>query len=155
MEEPLLYLSRQSGLPSAWIFDLTDGGEPRQFAPFWVNACGIDASPDGRLVMLQSRTAAGTPEAVIVPIGGGAPVRRLNIGGGLIQWTPDSRALAYLKQGAPTNIWIQPLEGGPPRQLTRFTDQRIVAYRWSHDGKLLGIVRAMDRSDIVLLKGVR
>jgi Tol biopolymer transport system component len=105
--------------------------------------------------MLQSRTTAGEPEALIVPIAGGDPVRRLNIGGGPIQWTPDGRSLAYIRQEAPSNIWVQPVDGGPPRQMTRFHDQRIIAYSWSHDGKLLALARAIDRSDIVLLKGVR
>ena len=88
-------------------------------------------------------------------IAGGDPIRRLNIGGGPIQWTPDGRSLAYLSQDTPSNIWVQPLDGGPPRQMTRFQDQRIIAYRWSHDGKRLALARAMDRSDIVLLKGVK
>jgi Tol biopolymer transport system component len=151
----VLFLSRQTGLQTAWILDLAEGGQPRQFAPAWVNACGIAVSPDSRFVMLQSRTTAGVPEVLILPIAGGDPIRRLNISGGPIRWTPDGRSLAYLSQDAPSNIWIQPLEGGPPRQMTRFPDQRIIAYNWSHDGKLLALARATDRSDIVLLKGVK
>jgi Tol biopolymer transport system component len=55
---------------------------------------------------------------------------------------------------APSNIWVQPLDGSAPRQLTSFVDRRIVAYAWSPDGKQLAISRAIDASDIVLLKGV-
>ena len=35
-----------------------------------------------------------------------------------LRYTPDGRALAFL-DSTMTNIWLLPLAGGPPRQLTR------------------------------------
>lgn len=71
------------------------------------------------------------------------------------RWTPDGNALAYLP-GPRTNIWVQPLDGSKPRQLTHFADEHpIVDYRWSRDGKQLAIARSTVTNDIVLFKGLR
>jgi hypothetical protein len=41
------------------------------------------------------------------------------------------------------------------RELTHFGDgRRIVAFAWSHDGKQLALSRAINISDIVMLKGL-
>ena len=57
---------------------------------------------------------------------------------------------------ATTNLWIQPLDGKAPRQLTHFTDGRTIAdFAWSRDGKRLAIARSTTTNDIVLFKGLR
>jgi Tol biopolymer transport system component len=105
--------------------------------------------------MLVPTSSSGKRDIQIVPIEGGEPVHRLTISNAArIQWTPDGRGLAYLNPDVRSNIWIQPIGGGPPYQLTHFTDRRIVAYAWSADGKRLAFARAVETSDIVLLKGV-
>jgi eukaryotic-like serine/threonine-protein kinase len=149
----VLYLSSQSGQQSAWILEL-HGGTPRQFAPFFVRE--MQVSPDGRFVMVGSRDEqTRSPETLIVPIGGGEPVRRLRGSQALQRWAPDGRALAYVDPSA-LNVWVQPLEGSTPRQLTHFTDgRRIVEFAWSPDGKQLALTRAIDTSDIVMLKGIK
>jgi hypothetical protein len=68
---------------------------------------------------------------------------------------PDGAALSYLA-GTPANIWLQPLDGKPPRQLTHFTDPRPIAdFAWSRDGNQLAIARTTTTNDIVLIKGLR
>jgi Tol biopolymer transport system component len=50
------------------------------------------------------------------------------------------------------NIWVQPLDGTPMRQLTQFNDDRtIVDFSWSPDGRKLAVTRASTLSDVVLL----
>jgi Tol biopolymer transport system component len=68
------------------------------------------------------------------------------------RWTPDGRGLAYAEKG---NIWVQSLDGGQPRQLTKFTDQEITDFAWSPDGKRLAVSRRTDLADVVLIKGVK
>ena len=70
------------------------------------------------------------------------------------QWMPDGRAIAYLDTRG-LNIWSQPLDGGPPHQITHFTDRTIASFAWSHDGKRLAIARTTTTNDIVLFKGLR
>jgi hypothetical protein len=53
------------------------------------------------------------------------------------------------------NVWIQPLDGGPPWQLTKFTGQYIVDSARLPDGKRLAVSRRTDLADVVLIKGLR
>jgi hypothetical protein len=54
------------------------------------------------------------------------------------KWTPDSRGLIYADPCAPVDLWVQPLDGGVPRQLTRFPadGQQIWGFGWSDDRRL-------------------
>jgi hypothetical protein len=52
-------------------------------------------------------------------------------------------------------IWVQPLDGKPPHQLTHFTDRTIGDFAWSRDGKRLAIARVTVANDIVLFKGLK
>ena len=148
----VFYVSLESGDQRAWKVNLGEG-RAHMFAPMYVFPFGVAVSPDGRQVALLSRDQGQV--IVILPANGGEAVRRLRTAGvEQIRWTPDGRALAYVQADAPSNIWVQSIDGGPARQLTSFTDRRIVAYAWSPDGKQLAISRAIDTSDVVLLKGV-
>ena len=67
--------------------------------------------------------------------------------------TADGRDLTYVDtKGGVSNIWLQSLAGGAPRQLTDFKDQRIFGFAWSRDGKQLALSRGVVNSDVVLVK---
>ena len=70
-----------------------------------------------------------------------------------LQWTPDGRAVAY---ATPSDIWVQPRDGGAPYQLTKFPedDLRIEDFEWSRDGRRLAFSRSKTTWDIVLFRGV-
>jgi hypothetical protein len=69
-----------------------------------------------------------------------------------IGWLPGGRGIAYAVGG---NLWVQALDGGAPRQLTRFADSRPIGhFAWSRDGKRLAIARGTVTSDIVLFTGL-
>jgi hypothetical protein len=40
--------------------------------------------------------------------------------GGLARSMPDGRGIAYTAGPTGANLWVQPLDGSPPYQLTRF-----------------------------------
>jgi len=46
----------------------------------------------------------------------------------------------------------QPLDGSAGKQITNFKTGSISDFRWSPDGKTLGLVRVNTQSDIVLLR---
>ena len=95
---------------------------------------------------------------------GGAPIKVFDfpeffgtLSGGyysqVIAWTVDGKALTYIdtKDGV-SNIWAQPIDGGPKRQLTNFKADLIFNYAWSRDGKKLALARGSKTSDVVLIR---
>jgi serine/threonine protein kinase len=69
------------------------------------------------------------------------------------QFAPDGKALAYaVKENGVDNIWLQPRDGSPGRQITSFNSEQIVDLHWSQEGKSLGILRTHSDSDVVLLQ---
>jgi Tol biopolymer transport system component len=116
---------------------------------------GISISPDGSLVaaMAWEEGTLGTSFKVVSSAGG--PVRytlRIPPGAGNTSFSPDGKSIHYavVRRGA-GNIWEQPLTGGPPRQITSFTDQEIGTFSWSHDGTRIALVRGRTGYDIVLM----
>ena len=67
-------------------------------------------------------------------------------------WLPDASALVYIdtRNGA-SNLWSQPLSGGPPVQLTDFKSERIYRFAYSRDGHKLALARGMESTDAVLI----
>ncbi len=69
-----------------------------------------------------------------------------------IRWTPDGQAVTYnLDRGGVSNIWVQPLAGGPARQLTNFAADRIWDFDWAPDNRLI-LARGPVNRDLVLIR---
>jgi hypothetical protein len=49
------------------------------------------------------------------------------------------------------NIFVQPLDGSPGHQVTKFPSDHILHFHWSPDGKTLAVARQHETSDVVLL----
>jgi eukaryotic-like serine/threonine-protein kinase len=145
------FLSTRRGPLSPWTVSI-DGGEPVQVATTFAAEGSLAVSPDSKAILF--RDGGGNTTVCDLP----ACTSRRTVSpalAGVRRWTPDGRALAYLDL-AQTNIWIQPIDGSPPRQLTHFTDGRLIGdYAWSHDGQRLAISRVEVRNDIVLFRGLR
>jgi eukaryotic-like serine/threonine-protein kinase len=70
---------------------------------------------------------------------------------GQIAFTPDGNSVAYLvREKGVDNLWLQPLDGGPYRQMTHFTKDQILRFVFSPDGTKLAIERGAQESDAVL-----
>jgi Tol biopolymer transport system component len=152
-DQSLVFLSSTSGLQSPWIVPI-DGGTPRRLVNAWVSIRGIDVSRDGKSLAIKSRDERGRPRVFVCDLPACEARRTMNIiGDGRLRWTPDGRGLAFAYLG---NLKVQPLDGRPAYQLTRFNDGRaIVDFAWSHDGKRLAVARSTTSNDIVLFKGVQ
>jgi len=67
-------------------------------------------------------------------------------------WAPDSRTLTYLvESNGVSNIMAQPIDGGPPRQLTHYDSGHIFWYAISRDGQL-ALARGIQSSDVVMIR---
>jgi serine/threonine protein kinase len=122
---------------------------------------GITISADGKTLayiveVVDAETQRGQEKMALLDLNSSAP--RLvdvdqHIGNGLLQFTPDGKAIAYaINTSGIDNIWIQPLDGSPRKQITNFTSEHITAFNWSPDGKSLGVLRNHSESDVVLLQ---
>jgi Tol biopolymer transport system component len=146
----VLYTTVIDATVSIWRVPIT-GGTPTKIA----DGSSVDVSPDGRSIAF---TTAGPDERLSVFVCGFPACtspRRIAAAEFLapVRWTPDGGGVAYGSQG---NLWVQPLDGGAPRQLTRFTDGRpIRSFAWSHDGKRLALTRSTVTNDIVLFRGLK
>jgi eukaryotic-like serine/threonine-protein kinase len=137
------------------------GGEPTQIAGGAAAAFRPFISPDGKLLaVLKRRTDPPSTYVDITALGGGTsikqfdiPVFDMTIG---TPWTADGQGLTYLdSRDGVGNVWVQPLAGGKPRQLTNFTSGRIYSFAWSRDGKQLVLARGSSSSDIMLIRDFR
>jgi eukaryotic-like serine/threonine-protein kinase len=122
-------------------------------------ASGPDVSPDGTLVATWYKRNVTAPwQIAFIPLAGGPPVRlidaeRTSILG--LRWAPDGRAVVYVDtRSGISNIWSQPIAGGPPKKLTQFTSQVIEGFDVRRDGMLL-CSRGQTASDVVLIKNFR
>jgi eukaryotic-like serine/threonine-protein kinase len=72
---------------------------------------------------------------------------------GPVRWLRNSSGFAYIvtREGV-SNIWAQPLGGGPARQLTRFTDQQIYSFDFSPDGRRVVCARGETLSQVLLFR---
>jgi Tol biopolymer transport system component/DNA-binding winged helix-turn-helix (wHTH) protein len=116
-------------------------------------------SPDGTNIALVYRpTPAGLNQFAIIPISGGEPrmIHELPAHYGRFGWMPDSKAICYAdKQEGVGNIWMQPLDGSAPRQLTYWKPEPIFSFAWSRDGKWLAFASGTQMSDVVLITDVK
>lgn len=134
------------------------GGDPIEIAKGLGYAITgrLAISPDGKFLAYsydEAPPAIGTRLAVI-PVSGMTPLQTFKVPHDVfgLRWTPDGQKLQYLlTQYGVTNIWEQRMDGGPPKQFTKFTSGRIFDFDWSADGKQLLIARGDTTSDAILI----
>ena len=144
-----------AGSPTLWKVSI-DGGEAVQLTSY--PTLGPSVSPDGKLVACAARLTTDSPiTPVVIPIEGGPPIRTYEITGtsfSMNRWSPDGRGIIHNSGPSDrTNLWYQPLEGGPPRRITNFDDQYVLRFDVCADGRHLLIVRGVLSRDAVLITG--
>jgi len=142
---------------SLWSVPL-EGGEPLKLdVPLGL----AGYSRDGKLIFYGSQKVEGgsiKSKMVVAPVAGGAPVYTSDTPYGMrsAKLTPDAKAIAFLlTRNRATNIWVQPLVGGPPVQLTKFPSDDMFAFGWSPDGKQLAFSRGRRKTDVVMMSHFR
>jgi Tol biopolymer transport system component len=145
----VLFTSIAGGTVSIWMVAI-EGGSPTKLT----DGSGVAVSPDGKSIAFTAQGVNGVTSLVVCSLPGCRPPRPIGPAqfDMAVSWTPDGRGVAYANDG---NLWVQPLGGGAPRQLTRFTDGRpIRSFAWSRDGQRLAITRSTVANDIVLFEGL-
>jgi TolB protein len=152
----VVYMSIAKSTSNLWKTSIDGGKAPIQLSDKMASVPRV--SPDGRFIACFYRAQLGLlSKFAIIPSGGGEPVKVFDKSTTTIveagtQWTPDGRALTFVdNRDGVSNIWLQPLDGSPAKQLTNFTSETIFRFAWSPDGKMLVAERGTEIGDIVLI----
>ena len=145
-----------------------DGGAPEVLPgtvmPNIVNASAfLGPSRDGKWLAfvaadVSGRTAKIRVALVALDAGPNPSVRMLDAdprASGAPRFTPDGAAVVYpIHENGTENLWLQPLDGGPGRQITNFPSDVIEIFDYSPDGKTLAVMRTHTESDAVVLHDI-
>lgn len=114
-------------------------------------------SPDGKFIACLHSDGPGTPYKIAVySFDGGRPLKIYpqEVGAQIMRWTPDGRGLTYVQNpiAGAAKIWTQPLDGGEPRLIAEFENNRLFGLDWSPDGTKLICVRGLWAANVVVFK---
>lgn len=157
----MIFNGWDTGKGTVWRTSI-DGGPWVQIANTECSAPAV--SPDGKLIACFP----SSNRRLIFPFEGGKPTIQLELPvpvgqpAGLPVWTRDSRALTYANySGVVVDFFNKPIDGDPPKQLTKFTSDQagasygILPYAWSPDGKNLAYARYERKSDMLLISAIK
>ena len=144
----------------------SDGGEPIQLTKIsngWLLANWAAISPDGKMIACVTKESINEApmKLSVISIEDGRFLNTFNLKPGVaspfraavLRWTKDGKAISYnATSNGVSNIWLQPLASGEPKQLTDFSSERIFSFDWSQDGKQLVYSRGIVRNSLVLIE---
>lgn len=116
------------------------GGDPVRL--FNKSALYPVVSPDGSMLALfaNPRPDSERWELEVLDVKTLAPVRSFTLPETAVpfnglSWAPGGRGLTYVSTlGGASNLWLQPLDGGQPRQLTDFKEAELLSFAWAPQG---------------------
>jgi serine/threonine protein kinase/Tol biopolymer transport system component len=155
----VVFNSSHGGDYTLWKVPI-EGGTPQQLTDY---ASAYPAlSPDGKWIAFDDYSHPRATRIGVIPTAGGKPLHSFDysasslLGYPIIRWTHDGRNLTYIhdQQGV-SNIWAQPLDGRPPKQITSLTAGQIFNFAWSKDGQQLALARGSQTSDVVLIRSLK
>jgi Tol biopolymer transport system component len=158
----VLFIKTNGPQPTLWKVSI-DGGSPVQVMD--QRAIFAAISPDGKL-LAYAYTASPDPYAppnrvTIVNTADNSRVAEFEFATSgtaptLVQWSSDGKSLVYsVNRNNVSNLWSQPLTGGPPKQITFFKDNLMTGFAWSSDGKMFAATRGSLLRDAVLITDLR
>jgi len=135
-----------------------DGGEPIQLTD--TSSFGPAVAPDGTLIACWYKRNDSSPwQLALIPFTGGPPIKLFDVSRSTLRsprWTPDGQAVSYINTTSDgvSNIWNQPINDGPAKQVTQFTDEQIDGFDWSRNGQLV-CSRLHTTQEVVLINNFR
>lgn len=155
----VIYSDTEDGMTHVWKVSI-DGGNPVRLTDY--TAGGPAISPDGKQIAVTFVDEQATPKRwriAVIAFEGGSPAKVFDAPNPVTQivgWTPDGRSLTYVEtRDGVSNIWAQPFDGSPPKQLTNFNSNQIFSYAWSSDGSQLALARGVEIRDVVLVNDLQ
>jgi Tol biopolymer transport system component len=134
-----------------------DGGKSERLSE--LPAYGFDISPDAKLAAFTTFLPnSPKKQLALVPVDSPQNTKLLDLQRPVssfrsVRFTHDGKAVVYpFRDQDADNLWLQPLDGSPGKQITNFKSEHISDFRWSFDGSKLGMIRGHTDSDVVLLE---
>src|SRR5205085_7880028 len=128
----VFFTSQRSGISTIWKVS-GDGGVPVQVTSGPAQFPSV--SPDGKSIayFYSDGHANKQPKLAIIPVAGGAPVKTIALPRSVqpiaFAWLRDGQSVAYLDNSSGIlNVWSQPLDGGAPKQLTKFKSELVSSF---------------------------
>ncbi len=125
----------------------------------------IAISPDGKLAAFVTQKTNDLKEKLaLLSLDSSEPARFLEFERprsefafsytiGPVAFSADGKAIVYpTRNGDTDNLWSQPLDGSPGKQLTDFKSEFIRDFDFSFDGKQLALIRGHREADVVLIR---
>jgi len=115
----------------------------------------FDLSPDGKIAAFAS--PSGTEMVLaLVPVDSPQNMRLVKFQrppDTPIRFVHDGKAVLYpFREKNAGNLWFQPLDGSPGKQITNFKSEFIYDFHLSFDGSELALIRGHTDSDVVLFR---
>jgi len=158
----VIFTSMAGPKPTIWKVSI-DGGTAQQITDHIAMAGRV--SPDGKLIMFQFAASAdpyAPPNKVgVMPFEGEGELKEYSLPASgtasvVTMWSQDGKSILFsVVSNNVSNIWSQPLDGGPAKQVTNFKDGLITGFAWSNDGKQLACMRGVLLRDAVLISDMK
>jgi len=136
-----------------------DGGEAVQISNLFITQGSISRDGKSFVCWYRDEKPNSPDRLIILPITGGEPTHTFEMpptSSGYPTWSPDGKSIIVYDQRTGTpNLWSQPLDGGPMKQLTDFKPDGLLARDLSPDGKSMALSRGTVTSDVILISNFR
>ena len=136
-----------------------DGGKAEKISDKLTAA--FDVSPDSKTIAVAAFGHLGEHEEMLalISIDSDQTVKTLEFErprSGPIRFSRDGKSVVYpFRHSGVDDLWSQPLDGSPGKQITDFKSERINDFHWSFDGSKLGVIRGHTDSDVVLIRDMQ
>jgi eukaryotic-like serine/threonine-protein kinase len=134
-----------------------DGGPSTNLSEALLTCGCVNISPDGKNIAFQTQPTTGG--AIIIKILDFETLQPVKVierdprAGGEIRYSSDGKTIGYpIRENGLYALWVSPVDGSPGHRVTEFEPDHIVDFHWSPDNKTLGMLRAHNDSDVVLLR---
>ena len=135
-----------------------EGGVSQKVTEFPAMKNDFDLSPDGKIAAFATFASPSSREMVLalVPVDSPRnmrPVKFQRPPDAPIRFIHDGKAVVYsFREKNAGNLWFQPLDGSPGKQITNFKSEFIYDFHLSFDGSKLALIRGHTESDVVLIR---
>jgi TolB protein len=141
--DQIAYMSYVNNRPRVYTFDLGSGRQ-QMLGNFEGITLSPRYSPDGGSIIMAQTRGAGS-EIVQIPVGGGAPRRLTDAGGGSIDvspcYSPDGQQIVFESdRGGEQQLYVMSASGGGAKRIS-FGQGRYATPVWSPRGDLIAFTR--------------